>query len=77
MSSKVKTKLRQMMSFFTAFVLLFSTIASSVSSIKVNAADTVESVKVKTLRAATVKGYGKFDLESDSSGYEVEVQDKM
>ena len=40
MSSKVKTKLRQMMSFFTAFVLLFSTIASSVSSIKVNAADT-------------------------------------
>lgn len=77
MSSKVKTKLRQVMSFFTAFVLLFSTIASSVSSIKVNAADTVESVNVKTLRAATVKGYGKFDLESDSSGYEVEVQDKM
>ena len=77
MSSKVKTKLRQMMSFFTAFVLLFSTIASSVSSIKVNAADTVESVNVKTLKAATVKGYGKFDLEADTSDYKVEIQDKM
>ena len=75
--SRFKTRWKQMMSFFTAFVLLFSTVASSVPSVVVNAADTVKSVNVNTLKAATVNGYGKFDLESDTSKYTVEVQSKM
>ncbi len=75
--SRLKARWKQMMSFFTAFVLLFSTIASSVPPAVVNAADTVKSVNVNTLKAATVKGYGKFDLEADASKYTVEVQSKM
>ena len=75
--SRFKTRWKQMMSFFTAFVLLFSSIASCLPAMQVYAADTVKSVNVNTLKAATVNGYGKFDLEADASRYTVEVQSKM
>ena len=75
--SRLKARWKQMMSFFTTFVLLFSSIASCLPAMQVYAADTVQGVKVDTLKEAIVKGYGKFDLESDTSDYEVEVQSKM
>ena len=75
--SKLKAKCKQIMSFFTTFVLLFSSVASCLPTMPVSAADTVQGVKVDTLKDATVKGYGKFDLESDTSQYTIEVQSKM
>ena len=48
--SRLKARWKQMISFFTTFVLLFSSIASCLPAMQVYAADTVQGVKVDTLK---------------------------
>lgn len=70
--SKLKFKLKRMLSFFTTFVLAMSTITTAVTPLSVYAASTVKDVNISRLDKAVTKGYGHFNLESDSSGYEIE-----
>ena len=71
---KLKSKLKRILSFFTTFVLATSSLTTAITPMTVQAANVVNSpdIVVDSLKDATVKGYGKFDLESDSSGYEIE-----
>lgn len=71
---KLKSKLKRMLSFFTTFVLATSSLTTAITPITTYAANVVNSpeIVVDTLKEAKVKGYGAFDLESDSSKYDIE-----
>ena len=70
---KLKSKLKRMLSFFTTFVLVASTLTTTVMPVTTFAADkTVQDAKINRLDKAITQGYGHFNLESDSSGYEIE-----
>ena len=75
--NKLKFKLKRMLSFFTTFVLAMSTITTAVTPMTVYAASTVKDVNISRLDKAVTQGYGHFNLESDSSGYEVEYSKNL
>ena len=69
---KLKSKLKRMLSFFTTFVLATSSLTTAITPMTAYAANTVKDVNIGRLDKAITQGYGHFNLESDSSGYEIE-----
>lgn len=71
---KLKAKLNRMLSFFTTFVLVTSSLTTDITPITTFAADkTVWDVRQDNPDSSIANGYGSFKIDADTSGIKVDV----
>ena len=71
---KLKAKLNRMLSFFTTFVLVTSSLTTDITPITTFAADkTVWDVRQDNPDSSIANGYGSFKIDADTSGIKVDA----